>query len=303
MKIIVRRNIWFIFSGLLILISILALSFWGLKLSIEFTGGIIDEVNFPQKIEASSVKDALADQNLPNLQVTQSGERGVIIKVNSIPDQQVQNLKTAISTKLPGSTEVRMESVGPTVSKNLTKKAIISVILACLAIVLYLAFTFRKVPKPVSSWRFGVCAVIALFHDIIITLGAFSIFGHFWGYEVDSLFIVALLTILGFSVHDTIVVFDRIRENLRRQPNEDFEQIVGNSISQTLVRSLNTSMTVLLVLSALTLLGGKSIVHFVAILLVGITIGTYSSIFNASPLLVVWQNLIVKKQQRMSHTT
>lgn len=295
MKIIAKRKIWFTLSGSLIFISILSLIFWKLLVGIDFTGGVIYEVEFSQKIEPIKVKDAISQLNLPNLQVQSSGDRGVVIKTRAISEEQIKNLKEKISQKIGESREIRLENVGPVVSKSLTKKAVISVILACLAIILYLAYSFRKVPKPVSSWRFGVCAVLALIHDIIITVGAYSIFGHFFHFEVDSLFIVALLTILGFSVHDTIVVFDRIRENLRKNPGQDFEKIAEASIVQTVVRSLNTSLTVILVLLTLILLGGKSILHFMATLLVGIIIGTYSSIFTASPLLVVWQNYIKSK--------
>jgi preprotein translocase subunit SecF len=152
------------------------------------------------------------------------------------------------------------------------------------------------VPKPTSSFRFGVCAIIALIHDVLVLLGLFSIFGHFLGVEIDSLFVTAALTVIGFSVHDTIVVFDRIRENLKRVGGENFSEVVNNSILQTLDRSLNTSLTVVLVLIALLLFGGDSIKWFVVALLIGIISGTYSSIFNASPLLVVWQDLIQKRR-------
>jgi preprotein translocase subunit SecF len=167
--------------------------------------------------------------------------------------------------------------------------------IASLLIVLYITWTFRKIPKPASSIRFGICAIIALVHDVLVLLGVFSIFGHFFNVEVDSLFVTAILTVIGFSVHDTIVVFDRIRENLKRVGSENFEEVVNDSILQTLDRSLNTSLTVVLVLSALLLFGGESIRWFVVALLIGVISGTYSSIFNAAPLLVVWQELIEKR--------
>jgi len=279
----------------MVTISALALIFWGLTLGIDFKGGTIYEAEFNKKVEASQVKQALADLNLPNLLVQIKGESDVTIKTAPLSEEQIKNVKEKFLQKIGESREISLDNVGPTVSKSLTKKAIISVILACVGIVLYLAIAFRKVPKPVSSWRFGISAVIALFHDIIITLGAYSLFGHFFNFEVDSLFVVALLTILGFSVHDTIVVFDRIRENLRNNPGEDFENVTELSVNQTLVRSSNTSLTVMMVLAALLLIGGKTLQHFIAILLVGITSGTYSSIFNAAPVLVVWQNFIKRK--------
>ncbi|PIP21853.1 MAG: protein translocase subunit SecF [Candidatus Nealsonbacteria bacterium CG23_combo_of_CG06-09_8_20_14_all_40_13] len=295
MKIIARRRLWFGISIFMVTISALALIFWGLTLGIDFKGGTIYEAEFNKKVEASQVKQALADLNLPNLLVQIKGESDVTIKTAPLSEEQIKNVKEKFLQKIGESREISLDNVGPTVSKSLTKKAIISVILACVGIVLYLAIAFRKVPKPVSSWRFGISAVIALFHDIIITLGAYSLFGHFFNFEVDSLFVVALLTILGFSVHDTIVVFDRIRENLRNNPGEDFENVTELSVNQTLVRSSNTSLTVMMVLAALLLIGGKTLQHFIAILLVGITSGTYSSIFNAAPVLVVWQNFIKRK--------
>ena len=167
--------------------------------------------------------------------------------------------------------------------------------MASILIVLYITWSFRRIPKPTSSLRFGVCAIIALIHDVLVLLGIFSILGHFFGVEVDSLFVTAVLTVIGFSVHDTIVVFDRIRENLKRVGGQDFAGVVNDSILQTLDRSLNTSLTVILVLVAMLIFGGESIRWFVAALLIGVTSGTYSSIFNAAPLLVVWQDLIKKR--------
>ena len=162
---------------------------------------------------------------------------------------------------------------------------------------MYITWSFRKVPKPTSSFRFGISAIVALIHDVLVLLGTFSILGHFFGIEIDSLFVTAALTVIGFSVHDTIVVFDRIRENLRRVGGENFAEVVNDSILQTLDRSLNTSLTVILVLIALLIFGGDTIRWFVLALLVGVTSGTYSSIFNAAPLLVVWQDLVNKRQK------
>jgi preprotein translocase subunit SecF len=162
---------------------------------------------------------------------------------------------------------------------------------------LYIAFAFREVPKPANSWRFGICAIIALLHDVLVVVGVFSILGHFFNVEVDSLFVTALLTVIGFSVHDTIVVFDRIRENLKKNLTHSFEETVNNSILQTLGRSLNTSLTVILVLLALLLFGGESTKWFIVALLVGVVSGTYSSIFNAAPLLVLWNELSQKRRK------
>jgi preprotein translocase subunit SecF len=195
-----------------------------------------------------------------------------------------------LKSKFGDITEDQYTSIGPIIGKELRKNAIWQLALVSLGIVFYIAYAFRKVSKPVSSWRFGWAAIIALLHDLFIVVGTFSLLGHFFGIEVDSLFITALLTVLGFSVHDTIVVFDRIRENLRLRAGTSLPQIINSSINQTLVRSLNTSLTVIFVLAALLLFGGVTIRYFVLALLVGIIAGTYSSIYIASPVLIVWHN-------------
>ncbi|OGE75095.1 MAG: protein-export membrane protein SecF, partial [Candidatus Doudnabacteria bacterium RIFCSPHIGHO2_01_52_17] len=181
-------------------------------------------------------------------------------------------------------------SVDPLIGRELRTRSVWAALLVLAAIILYIAFAFRKVSKPVSSWFYGLAAVIALFHDIFIPLGVFSALGHFQGVEIDTLFVTAILTVLGFSVHDTIVVFDRIRENLKLNPGRNFEEIVGKSLSQTIVRSVNTSLAVLVVLSALYFFGPASTQYFALALIIGIIAGTYSSIFIASPLLVTWNN-------------
>ncbi|MEK7160411.1 MAG: protein translocase subunit SecF, partial [Patescibacteria group bacterium] len=182
--------------------------------------------------------------------------------------------------------------------RELTEKALWAIGMASIAIVCYLAYAFRKVPAPLSGWKFGVCAVTALIHDVIVVTGIFSLLGHYLNVEVDSLFVTALLTIIGFSVHDTIVVFDRIRENMRKMSGKSFAVIVNDSILQTLRRSINTSLTVIFTLLALLFFGGESIRWFIAALLVGIISGTYSSIFNAVPLLVVWEEINEKRQKK-----
>jgi preprotein translocase SecF subunit len=176
--------------------------------------------------------------------------------------------------------------VGASVAQETTRNAVLAVIAASLFILLYIWFAFRKVARP---WRYGTCAIIALLHDVLVVLGVFSILGWLFSVQIDALFVTALLTIVGFSVHDTIVVFDRIRENMQRRTTETFEQVVNASLVQTMARSLNTSLTVLFTLSALTLFGGASIQNFTLALLIGIFSGTYSSIFNASMLLVIWE--------------
>jgi preprotein translocase subunit SecF len=202
----------------------------------------------------------------------------------------------ALSDKYGAVTEQQFTSIGPVIGKELRSQAFVQLILVSLGIILYIAYAFRKVSKPVSSWRFGIAAIIALLHDLFIVLGAFSILGHFRGIEVDSLFVTAMLTVLGFSVHDTIVVFDRIRENLRIRAGQSLSEIINNSINQTLVRSINTSLTVVFVLLSLFLFGGETIHYFVLALLIGIVAGTYSSIFIASPILLVWHNWDLRRR-------
>ena len=191
-----------------------------------------------------------------------------------------------------GKTDLlKFESVGPVIGHELTQKAIQAIIIASLAIICYIAYAFREIPKPYSSFKFGVAAVVALLHDVLVLTGIFSLLGHFFNIEIDALFVTAILTVIGFSVHDTIVVFDRIRENLRKEGSKiPFEQVVNDSLLQTLVRSLNTSLTALFVMLAIILFGGESIRIFALALFIGIFSGTYSSIFNAAPLLVIWES-------------
>jgi len=297
MNIIGYRKIWYTISAILIIPGIIALFMWGLKPGLDFRGGTLIELKFTQNTSVEQVKNALTESNLQNLTVQSTSDGAIIIKTAPINQEQHTKI-TEQMAKVGENQEIRFETVGPTVSNDLKKKAVIAIILSSLAIIFYVAFAFRQVPRPANSWRFGICAVIALVHDLTFVAGLWAILGHFFGYEIDSLFITALLTIMGFSVHDTIVVFDRIRENLRKHPSLGFEENANNSIIQTINRSLNTSLTVLIVLAALYFLGGDSLKHFVLMLLIGIAIGTYSSIFNAAPLLVSWQGWTMNRLQK-----
>lgn len=298
MNIIGKRKIWFTISGILILLGILSLIFWGLNLGIDFKGGTLMELDFGKDVNSQDVKNVLKDLDFTKgLAAQKTGDNTIMLRTPPLDKTQELQVKSILTDKIGENRELKLETVGPTVSKDLTKKAVIAIVIAAVGIILYIAWAFRTVPKPANSWHFGLSTIAALAHDIIIPLGLFSILGHFYGYEIDSLFITAILTIMGFSVHDTIVVFDRIRENLKRHPSADFEKTVNDSVNQTLARSLNTSLTVILVLLAMLLLGGKTIQPFILAMLVGIIVGTYSSIFTASPILVVWQNWS-KKQPR-----
>ncbi|MFA6493001.1 MAG: protein translocase subunit SecF [Patescibacteria group bacterium] len=298
MNIIGRRKIWYLISLILIVPGIVGLILWGLPLGIDFKGGTLIDISYQNSVNKEEIVNKLEEAGINNPNVQPGADNSFLIRTEPLDNETVQKMTTTLSKVGEGYKQNQFDSVGPTVSNDLKKKAIIAVIIASLAIIIYIAIAFRKVPRPASSWRFGVCAIIALTHDILFVVGSFAILGHFFDYEINSLFITALLTIMGFSVHDTIVVFDRIRENLRKSPSLDFETNVNNSIIQTLNRSLNTSFTVLMVLLSLFLLGGQTMQEFMLALLLGVAIGTYSSIFNASPLLVSWQSWTMNRLKR-----
>ncbi len=297
MNLIGRRKIWYAISLIVILPGFIALITGGLKLGIDFRGGSVIELD--GSASASQITAIASGLGLKDVSLvtTGSGRRDLRFRTASgtTTEPVHQELKSELATI--GETEVSFDTIGPSVSHDIAKNAIISVILVSVAIVLYVAFAFRNVPPPASSWNFGLAAIAALLHDAFLVMGIFAILGRFFGVEIDALFVTAVLTVIGFSVHDTIVVFDRIRENLRTHKGS-FEQIVNDSIQETLARSINTSLTVLLTLLALFLFGGETIRWFVLALLIGIFSGTYSSIFNASPLLVSWQNHKMKKQAK-----
>lgn len=282
-------KLFFAISGLILLFGIISLSVYHLKVGIDFKGGSQMELQFAKPADSSKVQSVLKAENLGNFQVQTASGNGLLIETESLSQQQHDKILADLKTRVGDFSEAHYDSIGPIIGKELTKNAFWQLLFVSLGIVFYIGYAFRKVTKPVTSWRFGGAALIALFHDLLFVLGVFSILGHFKGVEVDSLFVTAMLTVLGFSVHDTIVVFDRIRENLRVYPGQSIEYVVNHSIAQTLVRSLNTSLTVLFVLLSLLLFGGETIKYFVLALFVGIIVGTYSSIFIASPVLVLWQ--------------
>ncbi len=297
MNIVGKKYWYFGFSLLIIIPGLISLFLWGLRLSIDFTGGSrmqIQDSRFKIQDSSSAISAVFKEDNIEVSSVQQVGKDSYIIRTKPLDQKTYQNVKTALTKKIPGIKEVSFQTIGPTIGAETTVNAVKAVVVASILIVLYIAWSFRKVPKPASSFRFGVCAILALLHDVLVVVGIFSILGHFLHVEVDSLFVTAILTIIGFSVHDTIVVFDRIRENLRRMPGSSFATVVNESILQTLTRSINTSLTVLLVLFSLLLFGGESIRWFVVALLIGVASGTYSSIFNASPLLVLWHDFSVR---------
>jgi len=297
MDIIGKKYFYFALSLFVVVPGLISLILFGLNLSIDFTGGSRLTLSFPKKVDKGmtfKIRNALEQQKV-NVSIIETSDKLAFVRTSIMDQSQNAKFINSLSREFKGVKQTEFETIGPTIGNETTTNAITAVILASILIVLYITWSFRKVPKPASSFRFGICAIVALIHDVLVVVGIFSILGHFFRVEVDSLFVTAVLTIIGFSVHDTIVVFDRIRENLKRMVGSPFADVVNDSILQTLARSLNTSITTLLVLFALYIFGGESIRWFIAALLIGITSGTYSSIFNAAPLLVVWHEWSEKR--------
>ncbi|MBM3261610.1 protein translocase subunit SecF [Candidatus Kaiserbacteria bacterium] len=291
MFIIKHRTIFFGITGALVLASIIALFSFGLHLGADFTGGTLIEASYtegrpvPQALEAS-----LYTAGFSGLSLREAGERSYIIRTDSISEMQRTHLLATLSVDGHSATIDQLTEVGPTIGAELRAKAFVALAMVLVCILLFIAFAFRKVSKPISSWVYGFIALVTLIHDVIIPVGFYAVLGHLTGAQVDTLFVTAILTVLGFSIHDTIVVFDRTRENLRtnhdRNRKESFAETAGRSLEQTFVRSINTSLTVVLTLMILYVLGPASTKVFSLTLLVGVVAGTFSSIFLATPLLV-----------------
>ncbi len=298
MQIINKRKYFYVISGTLVAASLVILIVWGLKFGIDFTGGTEMKVQFSAAVPTNAViTDKLSGLNLDSLVIKTAADGTVNVDYRASDDQLNRDVFSKIKELDAEATQVSTDFIGSTVSAQLKSSAIEALILAVLGIALYIAWAFRKVSRPVASWKYGLGAVVALGHDILITVGVFVLLGKFGGVEVGVPFIAALLTILGYSVNDTIVVFDRTRENLLKAgAKEDFEDIVNRSLNETLARSINTSLTVILVLFALVLFGGESIRYFSVALLFGVTFGTYSSIYVASALLVTIYKFQIKNK-------
>lgn len=303
MWIIKHRKIFYTFSLILIAISVFSFAKFGLNYGIDFTGGTMIKISYNGErplqtdiLKSISVIDSKAS-------VRPIGENGFIIRMKPVDQVEKANLMEALSLNDQASSTVagqavleNFDSIGPILGAEALRKALVSIILVIVGIVLFITFVFRKVSEPVSSWKYGMVAIVALVHDVIIPTGVFSILGHYVGYEIDTLFVTAILVILGFSVHDTIVVFDRVRENLRlSSAKKPFIEVVGESINQTIVRSINTSLITLISLLVLYFYGGSSTEHFALVLIIGIAAGTYSSIFVGSALLVTIEKWGKKK--------
>ena len=287
---IVSKRYWYFALSLLIIVpGLITLFVFGLPLAIDFTGGSLLSLRFEGTAPLPvTIKAIFAEFGFDDSQVQSVENNGIQIRSKAMDDARKNEIEEAIRKRELGAfTELSFGSVSAAIGTEVVRGAVLAVALAAVGIMLYLWWAFRQVPH---SFRYGVAAIIAMLHDVAVMIGAAAIFGKVFGWEVDALFLTALLTVIGFSVHDTIVVFDRIRENLIRRRGERFELVVNHSIIQTLDRSINTQLTVFFTLLALALFGGVTIRHFIIILLVGILSGTYSSIFNAAPVLVVWEN-------------
>lgn len=291
-----KRKYFYAFSLTITMLSLLALIFWGLNLGKDFVGGTRMVVQFSQEIEIEKIKNDFQELNLRELTLQKSEENKIAIGYTSSDEIINNKVREKLGSIDSEYNEIRTEFIGSSVSDQIKKNALIAVILANIGIGIFIAWAFRKVSRPVPSWQYSIGAVIALVHDVLITVGFFAFLGKFHNIEIGVPFIAALLTILGFSVHDTIVVYDRIRENLLRSGSkEKFEDVVNKSLNETITRSINTSMTVIVVLLAIIVFGGESIRYFSVALLVGIFFGTYSSIFIASSILVTSYKFKLRK--------
>jgi len=282
-----HRKIYFGFSGILIIASIFVLLVFGLKPGIDFTGGSILEIDYQETRPSNQeILEKLNELDLGIIYVQPTGEKGVILRMKEIDEEIHQQILGRLQDEKELE-EIRFESIGPTIGQELKQKTKIVIVVALLSMIVYIALAFRKVQRPLRSWQYGIASVVALFHDILIPLGIFAVLGKFYGIEISIPVITALLAVLGYSINNTVVVFDRIRENLLKR-GEAFEETVDISLNQTLSRQINTSLTTLFVAGAVFFLGGETLKYFALALIFGILAGTYSSIFLAGPILVTW---------------
>jgi len=286
-----HRKIYFIFSGITIIASLASLFIFGLKPGIDFTGGSILEIEYKDvRPSNQEIRASFSGLDLGEVYVQPTDEKGIIVRMKDISEETHQEVIQKLSENNELE-ELRFESIGPVIGQELRGKTEIVIVLSLLAIVLYIAFAFRRLSFPAKSWQYGVASLVALVHNILIPLGIFSYLGGFYGIQITIPIVVALLTVLGYSINDTVVVFDRIRENLLKGTGKDYEETVDLSLNQTLTRSINTSLTTLFVLLAIFFLGGETLKYFALALILGIAFGTYSSIFLTTPTLVSWLKL------------
>ena len=280
------KKYFYTLSLVLVVMSVVGLSIFGLRLGTDFAGGSLLEVVFSEPITHEEIRTRLGDIDLGEITIRDVGGSGVALRFAEVTEEVHQQILSA----LPGAEELRFDSVGPTIGQETQRRSLIAAFIVVVMVLLYVAWAFRKISYPLGSFRYGLVALVALFHDVIITIGIFAVLGHFFGVEIGVSFVAAILTVLGYSVNDTIVIFDRIRENLlmRATGGRSFEDVVEMSIRETAVRSLATSITTLLVLVTVFIFGGETIRYFVLTLGIGVVVGTYSSLFLASPLLTTW---------------
>ena len=306
-NIVEKRHWYFLLSALIIIPGVVAMVYsiatYGapFKLSIDFTGGTLLELGFDQEVQPSEVRQVFVNNGFPGTAVTTTADETVLVRSKPMEPEEKAQIVDALRDSFGPVEELRFESVGPAVGAEVTRTAAIAVAVAALFILAFIIFAFRKVP---NAFRYGICAIAAMLHDILVTVGLFSIASLALGWEADALFLTAILTVIGFSVQDTIVVFDRIRENIPKRRGEPYETIVNRSLLETIHRSLATQLNAIFVLVALLLFGGATMKQFVAVLLVGLLSGTYSSIFNAVPLLVVWETRkVIGRPRKASKAT
>lgn len=287
MKFVKYRKIYFVFSGILILGSLISLVIFGLKPGIDFTGGSILEIEYKtERPENRIIREHLAGFDLGEIVIQPTNEKGVILKMKALSEETQQQILEKLRES--GALEVRrFESIGPVIGRELKEKTKVLIIISLVAILLYIYIAFKRVSKPVSSWQYGLVSLFCLSHNILIPLAIFSILGKFYGLQITIPIITALLTIVGYTINDVVVVYDRIRENLLRQ-KLTFEETINFAINQSLTRQINTSLTTLFPLFFIFFLGGETLKYFALALILGILAGTYSSIFLASPILVTW---------------
>ncbi len=283
-----RKLIYAVISGMVIIPGIISLFIWGLKPSIDFTGGSLWEVKFNKQVSQVNFDTLLSNEKIEHQASQNSDENQLLVRTKSISEEEKNKLKEKLKENFGEVEEIRFETVGPTLGRELLIKTLVAILLAAISITIYIGWRFK-------NKMYGVCAILAMIHDSLVLIGSFSLLGHFFNVEVDTLFVTAVLTVLSFSVHDTVVVYDRIRESIKQNPHLSIEELSNKAVTETMTRSLNNSLTIIFMLTALVILGGVTIKWFAVALLIGTISGTYSSPFVAVPLLNVWNRLLNRR--------
>lgn len=281
------KKIYYVFSGILFLAAIASLLVFGLNFGIDFLGGTLLEVDFEQRPENSVILEKLKELNLGEIVIQPTGERGAIFRLKEVDEDTHQKILSKLE-EISKVEEKRFESIGPVIGRELRQKTVLLIVASLFALLIYIAISFSKVTRPISSWQYGIISIFALTFDVLIPIGTLSLLGKFSNVQLNIPIVTALLTILGYTINDKVIVFDRVRENLLRSRTQDFENLVEQSLNQTLTRSLSTGFCTLLVLLAIFLFGGETLKYFSLVMIVGIIVGTYSSLFLATPILVSW---------------